>query len=138
MNTGTITKDEAFIQLKKALLISERSLEVALNTALKSMEDAAQLHLDTKQKWDDLCRQAEFQNELAEDNIKLLTAACEAQGDVLGSMCKGFVVQARGTQNYKKLLTEGGTCILAPKINEALWLIVRAVAKVSIWITRIA
>ena len=132
MNTGTITEDQAFIQLKKTLLTSKRNIEIASNTALKTVQDLGTRYKDMEKEFNARCKQDQFQNELLVDNIEIMQGLCFISPFILPP-CQEYVASVRRVYESKKVVTEGITCVTAPTILFKAAVLYVNLAKISIW-----
>lgn len=138
MDTVTITDDEAFIFRKKALLISKRSLEFALNIAIKGVAEISQYYLDSEHLIDQVCEKEKLHNQIAKDYINLLWWSCHLQPDVANKLCFTDVIARQAAENVRKPLILLPYCDIAPAANIAISKVAKSVARISEWISRIA
>ena len=139
MDTVTITEDEAFIELKKTLLTSERNIEIALNTALKIMEEVSQIFLYSKTSWANMCKQAELTNEILGDNIELMEYICDTMYfEEAKTACKAHLGVLKTQKISQMTVTEYSACIAIPTFGLVFAETARGLAKITTWTARIA
>ena len=138
LDTGTITEDEAFIQYKTTLLISQRSFEFALNTAIKAAEEVSQYFIDLDHQNKQLCEREKLQKEMAKDYIELLWYTCFLQPEISNKVCFTQVVARDAAENARTPLIKLPLCDVAPAATYRISKVAKSLAKISEWISRIA
>lgn len=138
MDTVTITDDEAFIFRKKALLISKRSLEFALNIAIKGVADVSQYFLDAQHSFDQVCEREKLHKKMNEDYNNLMWYTCFLQPEVAKQVCFSELIARESAEIPRSTVILLQVCDLAPFANIAISKVAISVATIGEWISRIA